>query len=146
CEAGEGVEHRVDVGGYVETQVAKVVASVDDDRQALAEELRQTQRQLGAADAAAERDITPGGSGVGQVCRLRHRKRSIALGRIRSAAGRSGACQSRPRTSAAGVASAASPITSTAPAATASAKAASVTFRARPEGSRPPPPVPRPGT
>ena len=64
--------------------------------------------------------------GVGQ------RNMSSAAGRMRAAAGLSGAVHVRPRTSAAGVASAASPMINTAAEATLSAKAVSVTSRARP--------------
>ncbi len=102
----------------------EVVAGVDDDAEPLAQELRQTQRQLGAADAAGERNI----SGASAA----HRNRSCALGRTRSAAGRAGALQVRPRTSAAGLALRRLAHQRTAAAATASAKPTSVTSRGRP--------------
>ena len=56
-EAGERIERGVDVGRDVQPQVLEVVAGVDDDGEPLAQQLRQPERQLGAADAARERDV-----------------------------------------------------------------------------------------
>ena len=73
-EAGQACRASVSTSGEMcEAQMLEVVAGVDDDGQPLAQQMRQPQGQLGAADAARERNIA-GGAGAA------HRNRSSCLG------------------------------------------------------------------
>src|SRR5437016_4247744 len=127
-DAGEGVEQGVDVGRDRKSQMLEVVAGIGDDNQRLGRQYAvEAERQLGAADAARQREDQP--------LRLAHRKRSCSAGRIKAAAGTSGARHVRPRTSTMGIASSAWPINSPAAAAISSAKPVSVTSNSRPKRS-----------
>src|SRR5262245_51296197 len=128
-QARQGVERRVEVRRDVKAQVLEVIARVDDKAEPVGEYLRQAQGQLGTTDASRQRHVMARGI---MLRGINHRNMSWLLGRTNAEAGRTGADQVRPRTSAAGRAAAASPITKAAMAATASAKPTSVTSRGRP--------------
>ena len=93
-QAREGVEDRVEIGRDRKAQVLEIVAGVARHQQSLAQTLGQTQRQLGAADTAAERHD------------LAHLKRSMASGRTRSTARPSPSDAPAPRINTTGVPSA----------------------------------------
>src|SRR5437660_10221286 len=96
----------------------EIVAGVSDDCQRIGrQDTVEAQRQLGAADAAGQREDRSIAA---------HLNKSCSGGRTRAAAGASGADHERPRTSTIGVASSAWPWTSEAAAAISSAKPVSV--------------------
>ena len=125
-ETGERVHQRVDVGRDRQAEMLEVVAGVGDhDEFAGRQHAAQAERELGAADAARERDHARWGCG-------RQRNRSSSAERTSAAPVDASALQLRPRTRTAGCASSASPITSEAAAAISSAKPVCVTRSARP--------------
>src|SRR5271155_3007594 len=94
-DPGERVEERVDIRRNREPEMLEIVAGVGDDGQLSRwQNTVQAEGQLGAADPARQRQHA-------------HRKRSCSAGRIKAAAGISGADQPSPRTSTIGTASSA---------------------------------------
>ena len=58
AEFGEGVHQRVDVGRDMQSQVLKIVTGVDQETELVGiQQPAQSQRQLGAADAAREGQV-----------------------------------------------------------------------------------------
>src|ERR1700722_8435546 len=125
-EAGERVHQRVGVGRDMQAEMLEIIADIGDDDEILRlRDPAQAQRELGAADAAGERDHKI----------PTHRNRSSFEGRMRLAAVDSGADQRKPRMRTTGAASSACPITSEAAAATSSAKPMTLTSSFRPKRS-----------
>ena len=58
-EPGEGVGERVEIGADFQAEMLEVVAGVGHDREAagVVQHVAEAERELGAADAARERDI-----------------------------------------------------------------------------------------
>src|SRR5205823_14146646 len=122
-DPAESVEERVDIRRNREAEMLEIVAGVGDDGQlSRRQNAVEAEGQLGAADSPRQRQDA-------------HRKRSCSAGRIRAAAGTSGADQRSPRTSTIGTASSAWPISNPAAAAISSAKPVSVTSNSRPNRS-----------
>src|SRR6185437_2546967 len=129
-DAAERIKNGVEIGRNVQPEMLEVVAGVDDDGQLFGcEHAREAERELGAANAAAQRN------NVACLRACHHRNKSISFGRNREATGNAGASQLTPRTCTAGRPSAACPITSDAAAAISSATATSVTRILRPNRS-----------
>src|SRR3984885_5733136 len=125
-EAGERVHQRVGVRRDMQTKMLKIIADIGDDEQILRlDDPAQAQRELGATDAAGERDNKI----------PTHRNRSSFEGRMRLAAVDSGADQRKPRMRTTGDASSAWPMRSEAAAATSSAKPTTLTSSFRPNRS-----------
>src|SRR4051794_32460161 len=122
------IEQRVEIGRDRQAEMLEIIAGIGDNGQHIRQQdAVQAERELGAPDAAGQRQhraVFPG-----------HRNRSCSGGRTSATPGASGADHDRPRTSTIGVASAAWPCTSEAAAAISSAKPVSVTSRMRPNRS-----------
>src|SRR5262245_52305856 len=115
----------------------EVVAGIGDHHEIGAgHDAAQPQRELGAADAAAQRDDESlGRISLGRMAGGAHRNKSSSAERISAAAGEGGPDQLRPRTSTIGRASSACPMTSDAALAISSANPVWVTCRGGPDRS-----------
>src|SRR5579871_664044 len=125
-EAGKRVHERVGVRRDMQAEMLEIIANIGDDDEIFGlDDPAQAQRELGAADAAGERDDKI----------PTHRNRSSLEGRMTAAAVDSGADQRKPRIRTTGDASSAWPITSEAAAAISSAKPMMLASSLRPKRS-----------
>src|SRR5215510_7920942 len=101
-EAGERVHDGVEIGGDGEAEMLEVVAGIGDHHEIAARhDAAEPQRELGAADAAAQRDD----EALSRIADGAHRNKSSSAARISAAAGAGGPDQVSPRTSTIGRAS-----------------------------------------
>src|SRR5262249_34089788 len=127
-EACQRVHDGVEIGRYGEPEMLEVVAGIDHGHEVCARhDAAEPQSELGAANAAAQRDDSP-------ACGA-HRNKSSSAGRSRVAAGDGGSDQDSPCTSTIGLPSSACPMTSEAALAISSANPVCVTRNACPNKS-----------
>ena len=106
-ETGQRIGQGVEVGSDMQAEMLEIIAGIGHHRETAGRQhARQAERQLGAADAARQRQHRPivgGSQRRHDRCHRAHRNRSSAAGRIRARAAIGGSVSSKPETSTTGL-------------------------------------------